>query len=74
MIPLFVLLLVDPSRSMVNIALAVFIFAALTDYVDGFIARRWGAVSDFGKLLDPIADKILVIAALVLAKLLPFFR
>lgn len=66
LIPVFVYLLVDPTRVMVNVALAIFIFAAITDYVDGFIARRWGAVSDFGKLLDPIADKILVMAALVM--------
>jgi CDP-diacylglycerol---glycerol-3-phosphate 3-phosphatidyltransferase len=66
LIPVFVLLLIDPSPFMVILANFVFIFAAFTDYIDGFLARRWGAVSDFGKLLDPIADKILVMAALVM--------
>lgn len=66
LIPLFVVLLVDPSPFMVHLAAAIFVVAALTDYVDGYIARRFGAVSDFGKLLDPLADKILVMAALVM--------
>ncbi len=44
-------------------ALVVFIFAALSDYFDGRIAHKRNMVTDFGKLMDPIADKILVIAA-----------
>lgn len=66
LIPVFLLLMVDPSRDQVWAATAVFLVAALTDYVDGFLARRLGAVSDLGKLLDPLADKILVMAALVM--------
>jgi len=47
-------------------ALAVFIAASLTDTVDGYVARRYHQTSDFGKFLDPLADKLLVVAAMVM--------
>jgi CDP-diacylglycerol--glycerol-3-phosphate 3-phosphatidyltransferase len=46
-------------------ALAVFLIAAFTDLLDGYLARRWGQITTVGTLLDPIADKLLISAALV---------
>ena len=45
------------------LAFATFVLASLTDFLDGFIAKKRGEISDFGKFMDPVADKILVLAA-----------
>ena len=66
LIPVFVWVLVEPSRNALNTAAVIFVFAAISDYADGWLARRYKAVTDFGKLFDPLADKILVMAALVM--------
>src|SRR5438552_9186904 len=47
------------------LALAIFLAAAATDLLDGFLARRWGQITTIGTLLDPIADKLLISAALI---------
>lgn len=48
----------------INAALAVFVIASLTDLLDGYIARHYDQVTDFGKFMDPLADKVLVLTAM----------
>ena len=66
LIPVFMLLMRDPSDWMLRVATFLFIAAMVTDLLDGFIARFFRAESDFGRLVDPLADKILVMTALVM--------
>ena len=71
-IPLLAALLLSPSKSSGFWAAAVFALASITDWLDGYLARRMGIVTVFGKFLDPIADKMIVMAAMVM--ILPFGR
>ncbi len=61
LIPVFLVLAYAGQRYW---ALAVFILASLTDLLDGYIARRYDQITDFGKFMDPLADKVLVMAAM----------
>ena len=63
--PVFLALFLSSDASLKQISLAVFFIAALTDWYDGWVARKYGYFSRWGKFLDPLADKILVSAALV---------
>ncbi|MFT3900235.1 MAG: CDP-diacylglycerol--glycerol-3-phosphate 3-phosphatidyltransferase [Gordonia sp. (in: high G+C Gram-positive bacteria)] len=68
LVPVFVVVLfIDDGKSTPwrLAAFAIFVFAAITDQVDGRLARKYGLVTDFGKIADPIADKALIGAALV---------
>ena len=66
LIPVLVLVWFIPMQYSGEIAAVIFIGAALTDWLDGWLARRWEQESAFGAFLDPVADKLMVAAALVL--------
>ncbi len=66
LIPVFVILFYWPTESSNLLAAIVFIAAALTDLLDGFLARRLKQTTKFGAFLDPVADKIIVCTALIL--------
>lgn len=65
-VPVIVVLLSYPNRITSLFAMLAFIAASLTDMADGYVARRYGQVTAFGKFLDPLADKILVCSVLVM--------
>jgi CDP-diacylglycerol---glycerol-3-phosphate 3-phosphatidyltransferase len=63
--PVFLVFLLSSHPVMLQWSLAIFIFAAITDWYDGWLARRWGYVTRWGAFLDPLADKVLTSAALL---------
>jgi CDP-diacylglycerol---glycerol-3-phosphate 3-phosphatidyltransferase len=65
-VPLLVVLLLFSHRWTCFLAAFIFSAAAVTDYFDGYVARRFGLVSNLGKILDPLADKLLVSSAFIM--------
>ncbi len=65
LVPPIMVFLISSSRVSVLIAAVIFVTASLTDWLDGRMARRWNQVTKLGTLLDPVADKLLVAAALI---------
>jgi cardiolipin synthase len=65
-IPIFLAAFALPGPAANWLAFGLFVAASLTDWLDGFLARRLGQTSEFGRFLDPVADKLLVAAALVM--------
>ena len=65
-IPILVVLMSFPSKSTRAVAALLFIIASITDYFDGYLARRYNVTSSIGKLLDPMADKLIIMASLVM--------
>ena len=66
LVPVFVVAFVMPGEAARLVAFAVFALAGISDWLDGFAARKLKAGSDFGRMLDPIADKVLVAVALMM--------
>ncbi len=65
MVPFVLVILLTEMQNKEFIAFAIFVIAAVTDSIDGYVARKYNQVSDLGKFLDPLADKLLVTAALI---------
>ena len=65
-VPIIVILMLYPNRISTWIAAILFSLAAITDYFDGYIARKFGLVSNLGKVMDPVADKLLVSSAFIM--------
>jgi len=70
-VPLLVVLLLFPGPGPSAAAAAVFFAASITDFLDGYIARNYGSGSTVGKFLDPLADKLVVTAALIMLSGIP---
>ena len=65
LVPIFIFIITSDMKNSYFIALIIFVFASITDALDGKLARKYGVVSKFGLFMDPLADKILVSSAFI---------
>lgn len=70
--PILVVLLISPGRNLSMIAAAIFATVCVTDWLDGYLARKRGIITSLGKFLDPLADKVLITTAFIM--LIPLGR
>lgn len=66
LVPVLIAFLMQPGELRALGAAGTFFLASWSDWLDGFLARRWKIISDFGRILDPLADKLLVASALIM--------
>lgn len=72
LVPVFIWFFYIPRNNGLKYAMIIFVVAEITDYLDGKIARKYDLVSNFGKIMDPLADKLLTLAALIGLAIPPF--
>ncbi|MCP5051816.1 MAG: CDP-diacylglycerol--glycerol-3-phosphate 3-phosphatidyltransferase [bacterium] len=65
LVPIFLVILLTEMDNKELIAFAIFLIASITDAIDGYLARKYNQITDLGKFLDPLADKLLIAAALL---------